>query len=470
MKYNRPPALGARLAAATTAALTLAAAGIALAAPASAAPATVDDATFAWSINDESGGGAFFGGCNFLVAGAAGNAGGSRLWTEADGFYATTAGDVSILKPTADGGWVEPTWSTKCQTPDGGNANTGSAVTGNIVQIAGGSGTVDIESNTAEIGWEGDFTVVFYGGMTYWTASDPHLSVAADGTVELTVTAGGYQASMEDPSIWVPIEPTEITFATLTGVDVTEHGFEHTPDYLGVEVEAPAGTSTQVRTGATWGAFPQDFVTFQGQTGQSSYWYSSGGSVDARKVANPMSVAWVLGEDGEEPTDPGEPGQGSGDIEVGVDVPEAPTEPEEPGALEWSIEGAASVNLGQAGLLDDGRFYAEGMLPTITVTDSREDAPAWELTGHATDFTSGTAGFGAEYLGWSPQVLSNPGGAYPGSSTSGTGGLATAARLAIGLVGHNAESSTITAALDLVAPADTEPGSYSSTITLTMVG
>lgn len=464
MTQHRPTR--ARLAAAATTTLALAGAGLALAAPASAAPTEVDDATFVWSINDESGGGAFFGGCNFLSAGAAGNAGGSRLWTEADGFYATQSGNVTILKPDASGTLVQPTWATKCQTPAGTPANTGTGITENLVQLVAGTGTVDVDANTADITWDGDFTVVYYGGMTYWTASDPHLSVHADGSAELTVTGSGYQASMEDPSVWVPIAPTEITFATFTDVEVTEDGFEHTPDYLGVEVETPAGAASQVRTGATWGAFPQGFVSFQGLTGQSSYWYSSGGSVDARKVANPLAVGWTLDEGGEEP---GEPGDDAGDIEVGVEVPENPTEPE-PGALEWSIEGAASVNLGQASVLSDGRFYADGTLPTITVTDSREGAPSWELTGHATDFTASSASFGAEYLGWSPQVLTNPGGAYPGSSTSGTGGLASPARLAIGIAGHNAEPSTVTALLDLAAPADTPAGSYTSTITLTMVG
>lgn len=303
--------------------------------------------------------------------------------------------------------------------------------------------------------------------MTYWTASDPHLVVEADGDASLTVTASGYQASMDDPTLWVPITLTEITFADFTDVDVTEDGFEQTPEYLGVQVTAPGTSAAQVRTGASWGSFPQDFVDFQGKTGQSSYWYSSGGSVDARKPANPFAVSWTA-DSTEEPTEPEEPGEDSGAVDVEVEVPEQPTEPE-PGALEWSIA-ADSVSLGQASTLDDGRFYAEGTLPTITVTDSRVGGPVWELSGRATAFTSGSASFGAEYLGWSPQILSNPSGSYPGSSTSGTGGLASSARLAIGLNGHNAQPTSFTALLDLVAPADTEPGAYSSTVTLTMVG
>src|SRR5699024_9931473 len=44
----------------------------------------IDDAVFEWSVNDESTGGSYFGGCNFLAAGAAGDAGFSHVWTEAD--------------------------------------------------------------------------------------------------------------------------------------------------------------------------------------------------------------------------------------------------------------------------------------------------------------------------------------------------------------------------------------------------
>ncbi|WP_420113221.1 hypothetical protein [Pseudactinotalea sp.] len=469
MNDSRTP-LRARAAATAAAVLISAGLGVAGATTASAAEVDVDDVTFTWSINDESGGGAYFGGCNFLVAGAAGDAGGSRLWTEADGFYSAQEGNVSIRKPDSAGGWVTPTWSTKCLNAAGTAVTTqAGSTTGNEVVFAGGVGTVDVAAGTAEVAWDGDLTIVFYGGMTYWTVSDPTLTVASDGTGTITGTASGYGADMYDPSLWVELTPREITLATLAGVSLAEDGFSVTPTYLGVEIEVEAGgpSGAQVRTGANWGGFPQSWVDFNVETGQAAYWYSSGGAADPKKPTNPLSIAWSV-DGGDDPGEPGEPG-GDGDIEVGVEVPEEPTEPGEPGVLEWSIASGA-VNLGQASAQSDGRFYAEGTLPTITVTDGREGGPVWELTGVATAFTSGSDSFGAEYLGWSPQVLSNPGGAYPGTSTSGTGGLASAARLAIGLDGHNADASTVTALLDLVAPADTPPGSYTSTVTLTMVG
>ncbi|PWD50293.1 hypothetical protein C8046_06065 [Serinibacter arcticus] len=180
--------LGAGLAAAALATTT----AVALAAPASAAAAAVDDVTLTWQLNEETGGGAYFGGCNYLTAGLAGNTGSSRLWTEADGFYQATEGNVSIVKPTADGGTISPTWATKCQNAAGGTVSPAAgSSTNNRVVITGGTGTVDLASGTATVAWDGDVTIVFYGGLTYWSISDPELTVAADGTGQLTGTASG---------------------------------------------------------------------------------------------------------------------------------------------------------------------------------------------------------------------------------------------------------------------------------------
>ncbi|MDR2372958.1 MAG: hypothetical protein LBD77_02405 [Bifidobacteriaceae bacterium] len=265
--------------------------GLVFAGAASAAPADVAGVTLTWSINDESGGGAYFGGCNFLSAGAAGNTGSSRVWTEADGFYSAQSGNVSIVKPTADGGWEAPTWATKCLNAAGTAVSTvAGSTTGNAVKLSGGEGSVDLDAGTAEIAWEGAFTVVYYGGLTYWTASDPVLTVNADGTGQLTATGSGYGASMDDPSLWEVVTPQTIVLADFEEIVLTDSGFELAPEYLGVAV---SGVS-QSTTGANWGSFPQSFVEFQQLTGQSSYWYSSGGGADPKKIANPVAVAWEV--------------------------------------------------------------------------------------------------------------------------------------------------------------------------------
>jgi LPXTG-motif cell wall-anchored protein len=272
--------------------------GIGAASAAGSSPSTVTDAAFAWGLSGEQGGGAFFGGCNFLSAGTAGDTGSSRLWTEGDEFYSTRSGNVTVQKPNAAGVFVQPTWASKCQDSSGAAVSAGStaSLTRNRVLFSQGTGTVDAAANTASIHWTGSFTSAFYGGLTYWSASNPTLTVNADGSAALTATASGYGADMNDASKWVTLAPTTVTLATLHGVAVTSNGFTVTPDYLAVAVSVPSDATAQParNTGnqAFWGAFPQSFVSFQQLTGQSSYWFTSGGARDAAKPASPLTVGY----------------------------------------------------------------------------------------------------------------------------------------------------------------------------------
>jgi hypothetical protein len=279
---------------ATVVTLTLSATALATAGSAAAADSeTVSNATFTWGLNDTASAGAYFGGCNFLSAGTAGDNGSSTQWTETTPSpgYATQAGNVTILKPNADGDYRQPTWDTKCKAPDGTTNLTPSTSSHTEVQFVGGTGTVDPSAGTASITWTGSFTSVFYGGLAYWSAADPTLTVDADGTGTVTASLSGYAASMSDPSKWNPIAPTTVTLANLSDVEVTESGITVTPDYRGVAITPATGDSAQTQTGDDWGSFPQSFVDFQHQTGESSYWYSSGLN-DGDKVAAPITVAY----------------------------------------------------------------------------------------------------------------------------------------------------------------------------------
>jgi hypothetical protein len=264
--------------------------------PAAAAELTVEDAVFTWGVNNESNSGAFFGGCNFLSAGIAGNTGSSRVWTESDGFYDSEAGNVEIIKPTAAGdGVTNPTWATKCKTPAGANVNISSTSwTGTQVQISNGVGSVDPVTGEASIQWDGDFTVAYYGGLTYWSASDPLLTVDADGNGTVTATASGYGADMVNTEKWNTLAPRTITLAKLTGVEVNEAGITATPEYVGVSApEGSTQTALSSMNAAYWGSFPSDYIEFQVETGQSSYWYSSGLAADVKKPALPIEVTYT---------------------------------------------------------------------------------------------------------------------------------------------------------------------------------
>ncbi|MFF8188253.1 hypothetical protein ACF044_13465 [Microbacterium sp. NPDC016588] len=253
----------------------------------------ITDAQLRWGLNAEAGGGAFAGGCNFLSAGVAGDAGGSRVWTEGDGLYRAQDANVRIEKPTADGGWTTASWSTKCQDPTGAPVSVSStaSASGNQVVIDGGTGTR--RDGVVEISWSGSFTVVFYGGMTYWSVSDPRLTLDASGDGRLVGTASGYGTSMDDTTTWNPIAPQTVVLADIDGADVAGvGGFTVTPRYLGVTTTGGGQTARTATTPAYWGSFPQSFIDFHRQTGQQGYWLTTGGVRDAAKPASPLTVSY----------------------------------------------------------------------------------------------------------------------------------------------------------------------------------
>ncbi len=290
-----------RLRAAVSAGTALTLAAIGLAAPAANAAAThaISGATMTWEMNPETGAGAFLpGACNFLVAGEVADAGGAAVWSQEflAANYKATDGNVSIIKAGPDNTWVTPTLETYCKDANGDQVNTGARQSHNRVVYQNGTGEYDAATGAGSIEWTGSYTIVFYSGYTYWSVSDPRLEVEADGSAQLFGTASGFGTSMEDMDIWEPLPREEIVLADLEGIDLDASGaVVTTPKYRGVTVTGvdPA----QVTTGANAGSFPQSFVNYQKRTGQTSYWYSSGGSADVRKVpaANSLEFSYESG-------------------------------------------------------------------------------------------------------------------------------------------------------------------------------
>ncbi len=269
-------------------------------APGTDAPFTVSNASFRWGINAESGSGAFYGGCNFLSAGAVGDTGSGKLWTATDGYFRTTDGAVTIEKPNAQGAYGTVAFERRCEDATGQAVTTGNnRSTGITALIGGGTGSVDPGAGTAQIAWKGSFTVVAYGGLAYWWITDPQV-VVDQGTATVTATASGFGSSRDDTTIWTALTPRTVTLATLKGISLTTAstdaaqalGFTAIPDYRGVNVTIPAGGTDQVRTGSDWGSFPQTLVDFHQDSGQASYFYSSGGARDAFKPATRLWVSY----------------------------------------------------------------------------------------------------------------------------------------------------------------------------------
>lgn len=158
-----------------------------------------------------------------------------------------------------------------------------------------------------------------------------------------------------------------------------------------------------------------------------------------------------------------------GDQAVAVIVPDA-----REGELTWSLEGTSNlVNLGVAEEQGD-HFAASGELVPVRVTDSRLSGPEWSVTAQISDFRAGDQTVSGKYLGWTPKVLENEGGAVAGAPVvsgfvSGEG-LATARVLGSAAAGHPTGSSVLGADLDLQLPLSVGTGTYTATLTLTALG
>ncbi|UMG93272.1 HtaA domain-containing protein [Nocardioides sp. TF02-7] len=257
-----------------------------------------------WGINNESNTAAYDPGTfNFFSAGRLRDPGrGGQEIKRRD--WRRAAGDVAIEKWDARSKrWRPATWAGRARDSTGKPLRIGTTFSNHQVVFSGGVGTLDREAGTARIAWEGDVTVLYYSGQSFFYLADPVLEVAG-GSGVVTATVGGFGSSREDPTAWEPLPDAEVTVAVLRKVDLADpDGFTATPAYRGVRVELAEGT--QVRTGPDWGAFPQTFVTYMERLGTGSFWYSSGGAADPNKVALPLTVA--LAGDGEvvpSPTDP----------------------------------------------------------------------------------------------------------------------------------------------------------------------
>ncbi|WP_182377402.1 Ig-like domain-containing protein [Nocardioides sp. WS12] len=304
MKSVRRSIAGIAAAALTTTGLSVL--SLATAPEAHAAEVSVDDAVFRWGINTEASSAAFAPGhWNLASAGKVGNpgAGGQRLNSADDGAtwspnataagWTNQSGNVTIEDLQTGGTYAPTTFLGTRANTEGVNGTTSNGISGETQLVfRNGTGTVDAAANTASIQWDGDASILYYSGLTFFYLSDPELTVAADGTGEVTATVDGYATSQADPTQWNDLAEQEVTLATLTGVDVEQLGFTSTPDYLGVAYDAPEGATPQSQVNANWGAFPQDFVDFQQLTGGSSYWYSSGSSADVRKPTLPLQVSY----------------------------------------------------------------------------------------------------------------------------------------------------------------------------------
>lgn len=167
---------------------------------------------------------------------------------------------------------------------------------------------------------------------------------------------------------------------------------------------------------------------------------------------------------------------GSNEVDVSVDIEALPPV----GALTMSVA-ADSTTLTEVDSEDPEVRRFDGTLPTVTVSDDREDVPEgvfWYVVGQSSAFTAeGAPEIGPEHLGWVPELLTeNDGEVAPGQEVDtvlddGGEGLTGQELLALAMDSNEAHAIgewEANADLFLKTPADVAPGSYSATITLSL--
>lgn len=169
---------------------------------------------------------------------------------------------------------------------------------------------------------------------------------------------------------------------------------------------------------------------------------------------------------------------GGSDVDVNVTI-----EDTDEGVLAMSVAGA-DAPLAEVESADPTIREFSGQLPTVTVTDTRTadeipDGAFWYVTGTASSFVGDGAQseITADHLGWQPSVSDDGSGAVAVGGDVDT--VLDEGPNAVGLVGQELLEMAMTseeaigsweatAGLTLKVPAETEAGSYSSTLTLSL--
>ncbi|HWM18361.1 MAG TPA: glycosyl hydrolase 53 family protein [Ilumatobacteraceae bacterium] len=123
---------------------------------------------------------------------------------------------------------------------------------------------------------------------------------------------------------------------------------------------------------------------------------------------------------------------------------------------------------------DGESWVTAGDLRPVTVTDTRPGSPGWVASGQSSDFTSlGGDVFTGAYLGWTPDIVSQPVGAgvvagptvAPGFPTGD--GLSRSRTLASAGAGDGRGTTVLGGGLALQVDTGIEPGVYAATVTFT---
>jgi hypothetical protein len=165
--------------------------------------------------------------------------------------------------------------------------------------------------------------------------------------------------------------------------------------------------------------------------------------------------------DPEPGTDP-EPGSQTGEQNLNTQVT--------PKAVEGTLSMVQAGDAVALSPVEEGTGASStGDLQTVTVSDGRNGATGWSLTGKVSDFTGDAGSIGANQLSWTPSCETAAGSAstcVPGSE--GVVGMEGATLASAPDAAQTGGEFAVGAGLSLDVPASAAPGDYSAVLTLTL--
>jgi len=319
------------------------------------------------------------------------------------------------------------------------------AAVGPLVATAGGPtatnpGTVEwavgcysLPGGAGTVSYQGDLYITVTAAGTYTTSATPPGATATTTTLTASPNPAGDGASVTLTATESPATAGSVQFAaggSPIGSPVAVNG----SGVATTTFTTPTPFNSSVTLTATF--TPTNTAAFTGSSGQT--------------VLNTSSTLTAQ----------------NGAVTISVTV--AAT-----GTLTVSVAANTGVNLAVSG------STATGTLPTVTITDTRNNFPGWSVMGQQGTFS--TAGppansFSGNQLGWTPTAVNAPlpNGAILGPTVAPvTPGLGTTAGvLALAHAGTGADPSGATndqvaASMLLDIPSNATAGTYSGTLTIT---
>lgn len=158
---------------------------------------------------------------------------------------------------------------------------------------------------------------------------------------------------------------------------------------------------------------------------------------------------------------------GSGSIAI-----QATTVAAQDGTLSLVVPASAQATLGTASLVNQ-LSTSTGTLPTFQVADQRVvSTPGWDLTASTANFVNAadaTKTIDSKQLGVKPAIVSTNASGVTAGAEHVAGGSTAFGAFASAAAGGGVGTTSLNAALTLVAPVNTTAGTYNSTMTLTLV-